>query len=573
MKKKILGIVICLSIIMSVVSSSFALSANGEITSLEDKTNTVINKYPADTGNVPAIKGNDNRPSAVNSLSNGIISKLTLSATSASGTLILYDTTKEYGWLGELYAIAAKNLSSHFGATTCKPVVNYTTGEIAKYKAVIYIGSTYDESIPVAFLDDVLSNTSTQIIWMNHNIWQLANRVSGTTGFKDKYGFKPWCYDTTTISSVEYKNKVLTRDPLNAGGIMNYEPGINTTKATVLATAKKSDGTTFPWAIRSSNLTYIGEIPFSYMGSNDRYLAFCDMLFDALSPNTAARHRALVRLEDVSPNTDPVNFKSIVDYLKSENVPFSIALVPVYKDPLGTYNNGVAETVKWNDRPEMKAAITYALGKGGSLVMHGYTHQLDSINNPYSGVTGDDFEFFRSHVDTATNNVIYDGAVNGDSSSWALNRITSGLSEIALAKFPTPKIFEYPHYAGSPTDSKAIKTKFSTVYHRGIYFSGGLGTTPENLGHMIGQFYPYKVTDIYGWNVLPESLGNYEPEAYNNHPARLATDIIDTADKNLVIRDGVASFYFHPYYPVSELTTIVKGIKSKGYTFVTADSL
>jgi len=499
--------------------------------------------------------------------------KWTSSDKNVEGTLILYDTTKEYGWSGELYAIAAKNLSSHFGSTTCKPVVNYSTGEISKYKAVIYIGSTYDEKLPKAFLDDVLNNSTKKIIWMNHNIWQLVNRVSGKTGFKDKYGFNPWCYDTAKISTIEYKDKVLTRDLLNTGGIMKYTSKINTAKATILATAKKSDGTTIPWAIRSSNLTYIGEIPFTYIGNNDRYLIFCDMLFDSLSLRTTTRHRALVRLEDVSPNSDVVKFKEAVDYLYSEGVPFSIALIPLYKDPLGYYNDGVAKTISWNDRPEMKNAIKYALGKGGSLVMHGYTHQLDSVNNPYSGVTGDDFEFFRTHIDESTNNVIYDGAVKGDSAKWALNRIKLGLSQISLAKFPTPKVFEFPHYAGSPTDSKALKTKFSTVYNRGIYFSGGLGKNAENFKHMISQFYPYKVTDIYGWDVLPENLGNYEPEAQNNHPARLAKDIIDSADKNLVIRDGFASFYFHPYYPVSELKSIVQGIKDKGYIFVSADSL
>ena len=31
-----------------------------------------------------------------------------------------------------------------------------------------------------------------------------------------------------------------------------------------------------PWAIRSGNLTYLGEIPFSYVGHGDRYLAAAD---------------------------------------------------------------------------------------------------------------------------------------------------------------------------------------------------------------------------------------------------------------------------------------------------------
>jgi len=41
--------------------------------------------------------------------------------------------------------------------------------------------------------------------------------------------------------------------------------------ATVLSECVRADGTMFPWAVRSGNLTYIGEIPFAYMSEGDRY--------------------------------------------------------------------------------------------------------------------------------------------------------------------------------------------------------------------------------------------------------------------------------------------------------------
>jgi hypothetical protein len=81
------------------------------------------------------------------------------------------------------------------------------------------------------------------------------------------------------------------------------------------------------------------------------------------------------------------------------------------------------------------------------------------------------------------------------------------------------------------------------------------------------------VTDVYGWKVIPENIGNYEPVAYNNHPARLPADLVRAARANLAVRDGVASFYFHPYYPISNLRSIVSGVKSAGYTFVSPSSL
>jgi uncharacterized protein YdaL len=519
----------------------------------------VLNPFPSDFGPVPQLRGEDLRPA---------VTKVPLAATVApSGTLVLYDDTGPYGWLGELYGVATVNLARHFGATTNKPVAKYVSGELAAYKAVIYIGSTYDQKLPVAFLDDVLA-TKIPVIWMYDNIWQLANRSSN---FYTKYGFNPWMFDTSSITRVTYKRRTLTRDPLNGGGIMRHSP-LDSTRAVTVGEAVRADGTTLPWAVRASNLTYIGEIPFAYISSDDRYLAFCDLLFDALAPATAERHRALVRIEDVSPLEDPAELRAIVDYLYANSVPFSIAVIPLYLDPMGVYNNGVPQKVALHERPQMVSALRYAVSRKGTLLMHGYSHQFGNTYNPYSAVSADDFEFFASHID-AQNQVIYDGPVAGDSSAWALSRIDAGLKEMAASGLAAPTVFEYPHYAGSPTDSKAIRGRFTTAYHRGLYFGGALGHTPEDLKHSIGQFFPYSVTDTFGFKLKPENLGNYEPVAYNNHPPRLPADLIKTAQNNLVIRDGVASFFFHPYYDLAELKKIVAGVKAAGYTFVGLDSI
>ena len=50
----------------------------------------------------------------------------------STDTLVLYDTTGNWGWLGELYGIMAANLASHFGAWTALPQLGHaassTTG-------------------------------------------------------------------------------------------------------------------------------------------------------------------------------------------------------------------------------------------------------------------------------------------------------------------------------------------------------------------------------------------------------------------------------------------------------------
>ncbi len=81
------------------------------------------------------------------------------------------------------------------------------------------------------------------------------------------------------------------------------------------------------------------------------------------------------------------------------------------------------------------------------------------------------------------------------------------------------------------------------------------------------------VHDIDGSTVLPEDLGNYEPTASNNNPPRPPSVIIANAQAELAVRQGVASFFFHPYYDVSYLQQIVQGIQALGYTFVSPQSL
>src|SRR5690606_26198126 len=97
-------------------------------------------------------------------------------------------------------------------------------------------------------------------------------------------------------------------------------------------------------------------------------------------------------------------------------------------------------------------------------------------------------------------------------------------------------------------DSLTISQGFDVAYHRGLYFGGTLRGGAPNYQHVIGQFFPYTVRDIYGWKIIPENLGNFEPVAMNHHPEQLVGDLVHTAVVNRVVRDGVASFFYHPYY-------------------------
>jgi uncharacterized protein YdaL len=320
-------------------------------------------------------------------------------------TLVLFDTSGPYGSLGELYGMATGNLAAHFGRVTLQPISSYRQGQINQYDATIYLGSTYystadgdglpANAIPQAFTSDVLTSAR-PVLWVYDNIWTLSQRAAQAgIDFPARYGWDPSnsYFSPASFDAVTYKGRELTRFAGTTALPQTPLLGVSVTDATTLTTlasASNGDGVSTPWAVRSGNLTYVADIPFTFTSETDRYLAFADLLFDALAPQTPDRHRALLRLEDISPNDDPAEVRQVAEYLWAQQIPYAVAVIPVYEDPNGVYNGGVPERIQLKQRPQLVKALRWMLSHGGTLVQHGYTHQLGNQPNPYTAVSGDD---------------------------------------------------------------------------------------------------------------------------------------------------------------------------------------
>jgi uncharacterized protein YdaL len=466
-------------------------------------------------------------------------------------TLVLYDVSGRWGWLGELHATLTANLAGHFGRIEAKPAVRYRRGEIERYTALVYVGSSFGERLPEALLEDV-RDTARPVVWLGENVDQLGWRVTR---------------DRSTVPNVRYKGRLLTRWTRQTEGIVRA----SIDDATVVATAVRADGSSFPWAVRSRNLTYVGEVPFTYTSETDRVLIFADLLFDALAPATRERHRALVRLEDIHPRTDPRELRAAADYLHAKGIPFGFGVSPHYRDPQG--REDAPHQLRLRDAPELAAALRYLERKGGVLVGHGYTHQWDGASNPYNGITGDDVEFYRvtENADGETKNV---GPLPlDDSIDWAERRLVAANREFEAAGVRAPRIFEFPHYTASVRAYRAATRRFAVRWERAFYYGGVLSGGPVRHDRVVGQFFPYVVRDVYGSKVLPENLGSIAPSTWHSYKSRLPEDVVRAARANLVVRDGFAAFYFHTFLDLDYLRRTVEGIEALGYRFVSPASL
>jgi uncharacterized protein YdaL len=262
-------------------------------------------------------------------------------------------------------------------------------------------------------------------------------------------------------------------------------------------------------------------------------------------------------------------------------------VIPFYKDPHGEYTSGTPEAIYFANATNLLNAVQYSMQRGGKIVMHGYTHQYDNLENPYTAVSGDDFEAWRK-----TSIGQQGQPVDKDSLQWALNRLSLGLAELATKKI-VPFAWETPHYQASPNFYRATATKFTNVYERAVYYTSDnladldmLDTTDPNRDFAVGQFFPYIIeSDYYGRRVLPENLGNIEYDISNLDPTSYISytwqDLYTNAQYALTIRDGFASFFFHPFWLESYLQlpgfqdfqSLIKGITALGFTWVDPSQL
>ena len=314
-------------------------------------------------------------------------------------------------------------------------------------------------------------------------------------------------------------------------------------------------------------------MPFSFIGPRDRYLVMSDVLHDMLGVNHAESHQALVRLEDVGAMVSVSAMKTLTNYMYNKKIPFSIATIPRYVDALGVYNGNIPQTVPLSQATNLKTSLNYALARGAEVVMHGYTHQYSNMRNKYTGVSGDDYEFW---------NIVTNAPVAEDSTAWALGRLNAGKTELTSNGY-TPVAWETPHYHASALASKAMPQVFPTTYQRVVYFTADQPNfnAAINKDFGVGQIFPYVIKkDHYGQRIIPENLGNIEYDISAIDPTSNFNytwqDIVTNAEYGKTVRDGFASFFFHPFWlepavgvpGYADFQSTITGITNLGYTWV-----
>ena len=478
-----------------------------------------------------------------------------------SSVLVLYPDEGEDHALGELHAVNIANLAGRHAEAALAAISEYQPNDRSGHDALIVVNSTYGQSLPPALLDDAINGEGTTV-WIQPD---PASLQAAAPGLAAQIGWLAEAATTKAFPDVVYRGEHFTRNP----GSMDLVAEIHVTdpeRVEILAQMQAEDGELMPWALRSGALTWVSESPMPYASEDDRYLVFADILSRTLAPDAPDVRQALMRIEDIGPDADPAQIRTLLAAIEALNVPFAATVYDTFVDPNGHFSNGRERRFSLNERPYLASALRDMARAGGTLIMHGQTHQHANIPNPGFGVSGSDYEFFRAGLDSSGRFDLL-GPLENDSEAHWDDRLDLAFANWDMAGLPQPWLFTSPHYAASQSAYSAMGERFPARLERVLYFGGEASGDSDGADALYSeQFFPYPVRDIRGDVILPETLGNWAPEGSIH--GRSMEAMLETARRNLVLRDNYASFFFHWYLDPARLTELTTSLQAMGYEFV-----
>ncbi|OGD26625.1 MAG: hypothetical protein A2Y56_09780, partial [Candidatus Aminicenantes bacterium RBG_13_63_10] len=414
-----------------------------------------------------------------------------------------------------------EKLLSHFslGPGRLVQARDYRPGsaEVPGFLFVVFEEGTPD--VPDALLRD-LARRKAPIVWVNLHVEKLLELNP------ERWGLTHMGLDFSGKFRVTYKDRTFVKEDPEFNMIRVDVPD----KVWVAARLDDGAGRTWPYVLRSRNLWYVADAPYSYAHEGGRFLVLADLLHDVFGLDHPPSRRAMLRIEDLTPEDDPAEMRRIANFLAGEKVPFQVALVPRFRDPKSQVEIDLA------DRPEFVEAVRHMTAKGGTVVLHGVTHQ-------HRGLSTDDYEFWD---DVSGEPLAF------DSPDWVRQRLSQGLRDCFRQEI-YPLAWETPHYSASRNTYRVIAEFFDTFNDRLM--------AADISGAQVLSPYPFRDSEL-GVTVIPENLGYVDLD--NPDPDRL----LRNAENMTVVRDGLASCFFHSFVPLRHLKRLVRGMKRQGWEFV-----
>ncbi len=434
-----------------------------------------------------------------------------------------YPTTSEAGTALVLYnntvkdeAIALCNLLGHFKEYKTehlnieKKLVPYN--KLDDYDVIFFISNIDSPMPPEKLKEYLLYEREKRTCYIGPNLW-LFKELKGP-------------YNTPYV---HYKNTKIMTTTYNVYIPKNLKPDY------ILASfSDRKKGKIYPFIYRKGKNWFVSVSAFF---DNFQSWIIADALHIILGVHHPHKKNAFIRLEDINPSYSGQTLqklKECIDYLYYQGVPFSIAVYPVFR----TSKKSRVITILQNK--ELIKVLQEAEKKGGTLIMHGVTHQ-------YYYTSGEGSEFWDVRNDKPIPNQI----------KFFNKRIKYGLQLFKKAGLH-PKLFEAPHYNFPLTLQFELKKYFTTI-------AGELMVNDKTYRRT--QQFPYIIYNSYaGLTVLPEQLGYIASNAQTISIELIKEKVLLLSK---IVRDPTACFFYHPFVAGDKyLKRLVPYIRSMGFDFI-----
>ncbi|HBF0026061.1 TPA: polysaccharide deacetylase family protein [Clostridioides difficile] len=433
--------------------------------------------------------------------------------------LIIYDSKKETAYNRDILNIMRTLLGRFSSDIELLKLSNYD-GEINKnyYSHIFILGineNSYNNDKNTKNLISSLNLYKGTICWLGYGIENLLEHKKYNLDYVGK---------TNNIVSVNYRGKSYNLDEHYVFNIVESKDTSNKVIGSINDTLNK-----YPYIINDKNLFYVSKLDLDGV----LFYIFCDSLNDIFNIKTFDKGRIFVRIEDVHAFREPKNLVEIADYLSSKNIPFTIALIPAYVNPKNH------KVITLSESPEIVKAIKYMQDKGGTVILHGYTHQYKKEE-----VSGEGYEFWDGKKDEP---------LKENMKIFVKDRVLNGL-RVCIENGIYPLAFEAPHYAMESEGYKELKKYFSTY----------IGQHQNNDKKFSTNTYPYIIRDTEEFNIfIPENLGYIDPEdkfTFQN--------IKENLDKLSIVRGFSGGFFFHSYLNIEYLKNTIEYLEKQNIEFM-----
>lgn len=458
--------------------------------------------------------------SIVLTISNFSLSSYASEITSSTDkVLIIYDSKKETAYNRDILNIMRTLLGRFSSDIELLKLSNYD-GEINKnyYSHIFILGineNSYNNDKNTKNLISSLNSYKGTICWLGYGIENLLEHKKYNLDYVGK---------TNNIVSVNYRGKSYNLDEHYVFNIVESKDTSNKVIGSINDTLNK-----YPYIINDKNLFYVSKLDLDGV----LFYIFCDSLNDIFNIKTFDKGRIFVRIEDVHAFREPKNLVEIADYLSSKNIPFTIALIPAYVNPKNH------KVITLSESPEIVKAIKYMQDKGGTVILHGYTHQYKKEE-----VSGEGYEFWDGKKDEP---------LKENMKIFVKDRVLNGL-RVCIENGIYPLAFEAPHYAMESEGYKELKKYFYTY----------MGQHQNNDKKFSTNTYPYIIRDTEEFNIfIPENLGYIDPEdkfTFQN--------IKENLNKLSIVRGFSGGFFFHSYLNIEYLKNTIEYLEKQNIEFM-----